>query len=156
MSGSKEEARIAAYKKLRDEAEIRAKAAETRAAELESELKTIRPTIVGMEARLARYSDQVTRLMGSVEDSTKRYVDQAARISKEAEGAKADLLATTRRAIMDEILLKDLDERAVALKSALECVAEWPGLHSSEAKAMREVARKALREDRTRLRPPSP
>lgn len=141
MPSSKEDARLEAYKKLRDEAlasertsrtqaeaaVARAKAAEEKLLEAAMNLDVAREKLAGAESK-------------------------AASLVSEADGAKADLLATTRRLVLSEALFQCSEARVESLRSVLEQIATWPTTHSGEAKAMRQIAVAGLHTDQMRRR----
>ena len=140
-SNSKDEARAEAYKKLRDEALASEKASRTQA-----------------EAAVARAKGADEKLLEVVMDldvAREKLAGaecKASSLAGEAEGAKADLLATTRRLVVGEALLEHASARIESLKSVLEQIATWPATHSAEAKAMRQIALAGLHTDQLRQR----
>ena len=141
MPSSKEEARLEAYKKLRDEA-------------LASE-KTARTQTEAAVARAMAAEEKLLEVVMHLDVAREKLVDaesKAASLASEAEGAKADLLATTRRLIVSEALLECTGARIESLRSVLEQIATWPAMHSSESRAMRQIAVTGLHTDQLRRR----
>ena len=146
MPNSKDEARSEAFRRLRDVAVTAEKEA--------------RAGAEAAEARAKLAEDKVLTLTRDLEAAREKIIDgercartqsiQAVGRASELEGAKADLLATTRRAIVGEVLLKDADVRISSLTDALRRIATWPLAHSAEARAMREVAAQGLASDQAR------
>lgn len=82
--------------------------------------------------------------------------ERAAELARAVEGVKADLLAATRRVVVTEAGLDEANMRSEVLHGALLMIAAWPTAHSSEARAMKEAARQALRDvDNMRRFPPA-
>lgn len=145
MPSSKEEARLEAYKKLRDEALISERTARARAESSDAKARSAEEKALKAAMDLDVTRDRLRDAEAKVE-----------RLSGEVEGAKADLLATTRRMIVTEMALEQSSSRVESLRSILEQIATWPHSHSSEATAMRATAVKGLSTDRLRQRATKP
>ncbi len=141
MPNSKDEARAEAYKKLRDEALASEKASRTQAEAAVVRAKAAEEKLLEVVMNL----DVAREKLADVEA-------KAASLAGAADGANADLLATTRRLVLSEALLECAGARIESLRSVLEQIASWPAGYSAEAKALRDVAATGLHTDLLRLR----